>query len=119
MVEEKRKYFRVSHDCDVLISVPNTEFGKEYIVSSGESVNLSAGGMLLKYIYPIELETEIELSFYLPYSKNKIKLYGKVLRVNKIQKDFEIGIKFINITDDEKIELDRLLMKLTNEQDMT
>ena len=115
-MEEKRKYFRISHNCDVLISVPSAEFGKEYIVSSGESVNLSAGGMLLKYIYPIEINKEVELSFYLPNTQKRININGRVLRIFELEKDFEIAIEFININDKEKIELDNLLMKSADDR---
>ena len=107
--EEKRKYKRIDYSYEVLVSVPNKEFGEEYAILSANAVNLSAGGILFKYRHSIEINAEISIAFFPPNTNTIINVEGKVVRVEKEEDKYLIAVKFDKFTEGSQEQLESLL----------
>ncbi|MBU1076480.1 MAG: PilZ domain-containing protein [Spirochaetes bacterium] len=63
-----------------------------------KSKNISAGGMLLSMSESTDVGTNLIMKFRIPDYEEKILARGKVVRVNRIDKEnYDTGIQFLNI----------------------
>ena len=102
--EERRKFFRLGIDLPVEI-VENVGFSKEYVRMSGETVNISGGGMLVDFGQPI-LPGIYKFRLHLP--TGPLTLAGRVIR-KAMTAGSIMPVEFVDIHEVERSKLIKLI----------
>ncbi len=93
MIEERRKYRRIKCGLPVRYSVVSGDF-----VGSGGSTlaNISMGGIAFHIDYPVDFYDILDIEISLPKSA-PVRARGKVTHITKINDDYLLGIRFLQI----------------------
>ncbi|MFQ5779140.1 MAG: PilZ domain-containing protein, partial [Terriglobia bacterium] len=102
MVEERRRYQRVPTQLPVVCA-----WEEERI--TGQSVNISATGLLLSIDPQPGVKTQVQLEFTLPVNGQANSLPGVVVRASE---GSQVGIKFAGLTRDQREELKSSVEKI-------
>ena len=105
---ERRKYQRVKSHFNIKIdrvAESNAGSGSTFVI--GKSIDISASGVLFRYDKLIELGEIIKVTFLKPNSFEFFRGKAKVVRteINPDNKTYDIGIVFIELTQDDTKEL--------------
>lgn len=109
--KERRKYPRV--DAVIKVRFKNKN---EYITAYSE--NISRGGIFLKVNQLPDPNAQVELEFTLPGEEDVIKVLGRIVRLmsntnpdNPNELQHEVGIAFLNLSEDAKLQFKRFYQK--------
>jgi len=77
----------------------------------GQTINISAGGILFKTQKRLSVGTIIELELELPEGRKNIQCLGRILRLNELEEEgnYEIAICFLDLPNSEMLRLDQYL----------
>jgi two-component system, OmpR family, alkaline phosphatase synthesis response regulator PhoP len=78
----------------------------------GRSVNISSSGMLLEVDRMLPGDGVVRLHFYLPGDPKPLQLEAQVLRAEFAGTMAKYGLKFINVTEDERSRIERYVNRL-------
>jgi c-di-GMP-binding flagellar brake protein YcgR len=103
---ERRKFKRINSDLEVKIKNKNKN-----IIDQGQSVNMSACGILIQYNKSLEIGALINVKLLKPNTKEFFDSNAEVVRVelNPDNKTYDIGLQFLNLTKDAENKLDEYL----------
>jgi c-di-GMP-binding flagellar brake protein YcgR len=112
MKTEKRKYKRVKSNFGVKIDVDKV-FEKSLSEISGQSIDVSANGVLFRYKKPLELGSTISIKFLKPNSFDFFQGNAKVVRIELIKEnnEYDIGIQFLNLSFEDERKLNYCITK--------
>ncbi len=112
---DRRKYPRLYKSFKVQIKKLEFPLKSQKLLET-KCLNISAGGIFLKTYEPFKVDDVVQVIIYIiglgkfhkSYFKKfealtdqKISGIGKVVRVNKLGEEFEIGIKFVDVYEDD------------------
>ena len=104
---EKRKYMRLDTQVGVELSLYDPAKGKT-VPHTAESLNISAGGLLVTVERPLEISSYVLARFTLPGETEQQDFIARVVRVEEIEalRRYDIGLEFVDIVigDLEKID---------------
>jgi c-di-GMP-binding flagellar brake protein YcgR len=104
---EKRMYKRLDARVKVEISLYDPGKGKT-IPQSAESLNVSAGGLLVTIERPLEVSSYVLVRFTLPGETEQHDFIARAVRVEEVEalRRYDIGLEFVDIVvgDMEKID---------------
>mgnify|MGYP001616728992 CR=1 FL=1 len=105
---ERRKYMRLEADCAVnYVKLSSDLKPVNGFVENSFSENISGGGIKFASKESCAVGTILELQFKIPPMKEFITAIGKVVRVDKMDKNnYEIAIAFIWIKDNDITSID-------------
>lgn len=118
--DEKRKYDRIDSKFEVKINtvsdgppVIRIQPDKNTGPKVGKSLNVSASGVLFKYHEKFELGSTVQVSFLQPNTFDIFKGNARIVRIElePDNKEYEIGVEFIELNDDEKENLNYFLTR--------
>jgi c-di-GMP-binding flagellar brake protein YcgR len=99
----RREHPRFSVDLDVGVSVADVKF-------AARTRDMSRAGMCLIADQPIPREAEISLELVLKFgdagASEPLKMFGRVAWCTALFGAYQIGVKFVNVDDDQKRYLD-------------
>ena len=116
-MQERRKHPRISVDLPVTVLFPH----QHAVPVSARMIELSIEGM--RFVSPIapEINSDVELRFSLPaeHFAHEIKLTANVRYIfdvlatpgTKLDYLYVVGVYFMNLQEDERVILDRVLKK--------
>ncbi len=109
---ERRNYKRIKGVFNIRIREEEEESLK---LSHGKSVDISAGGILLRYSKPIDIGKLINVRFLRPNSFDFFEGNARVIRceITPDNKAYYIGIEFINLNDEDIEKLNYFLTSST------
>jgi len=111
---EKRKYPRVSVDLPVEYYRIDSSTG-----TVGRALDISEGGLLIYFPEQMEIGQRLRLRLFLSMGSelNTIELLSEVawveMRIEEDWGDYRTGVKFIDISPDDKTKLKRFLISLS------
>lgn len=118
MVIEKRQSPRANIFCKI-----TTIFGERLLVLNSYTENISEGGVKVILEEKLHVSTEVDLELSLSNGKAPIKCKGQVIWSNEIKSDeaernyiFDTGIKFTQISQEDKNSVNELVRRLVKEQ---
>ena len=89
------------------------------VFSTHWAVNLSGGGMFINTSAPLPVHSSVELVVSLPDARAPLELLGRVARVstadNAEHHTAGMGIEFVNVDDDKRSHIERLVTRLRQE----
>ena len=103
MGTEKRKSQRFSITQLVDISDNRETFYK------ASSINISESGLLCEVSNPINIYNKMYLMLNIPPSEDPVEIEGVVVRVQRKAKKFEVAIEFIDMDENDRKSLRKLL----------
>jgi c-di-GMP-binding flagellar brake protein YcgR len=103
MSDEKRKYKRIKSDFSVRIRRSDPRLSLDV----GNSVNVSATGILFRHDRPLEMGTMLNVRFLKPNSFDFFEGNAKVVRVEMCvgESMYEIGVQFLDMSDSDQRKL--------------
>ncbi|MBU0994606.1 MAG: PilZ domain-containing protein [Proteobacteria bacterium] len=106
---DMRQFKRVKENINVKLDVLKTEtFSNKFEI--GKTENISASGVLIRYDKPIDIGQNINVSFLSPNSFEIFSLNALVVRVEiTLDNQYDIGVSFFNMTEDDKKRLNYYL----------
>jgi hypothetical protein len=110
---EKRRYDRLESRFDIRVLVDNQYDDINALkFNMTKTVNISASGVLFEYNQPLELNAILNIRFLQPNSFEFFEGHARVVRV-EVNPDmtYDIGIEFIDSTDDSTRRLDYFIKK--------
>ncbi len=111
---ERRKYRRVKSDFDIKIdtAIDVMEI-RNYSVTTGKSIDISATGVLFRSKKLVELGTIIKITFLIPNSFEFFEDKAKVVRteINPDNETYDIGIEFADLNNNDADELNYYVLK--------
>lgn len=110
---EMRRYIRIGEELDVRLKVKDDD---NFNINQVRSVDVSAGGMLIRYNRPMKIGKIINVCFLRPNSFDFLESNARVAR-NKLNPDdgtYEIGIDFVDFSEDDKEKFSSFLMHKPN-----
>lgn len=112
MKKEKRRYKRIKSEFGVKVDV-NKVIEKSLSDISGQSIDISANGVLFRYKKPLELGSIINIKFLKPNSFDFFQSNAKVVRVEltKENNEYDIGVTFQNLSTEEERKLNYCITK--------
>ncbi len=112
---DRRKYPRLYKSFKVEIRKLEFPIKSQKLIKT-KCLNISAGGMSLKVTEPFKVDDTVQVFIYIigvskfhnSYFKRfeaitdqKISGIGKVVRVNRLGEEFELGIEFVDVYEDD------------------
>ena len=82
----------------------------------GRSINISANGMLLEVDRVLPGEGPVRLHFYIPGDPKPLQLEAAVLRAEFAGTMAKYGLKFVNVSDEERERIDRYVHRLRSRE---
>ena len=111
---ERRKYRRVKSSFNIKVDT-NRHVGQigSYPFKIGESINISAGGVLFRYDTLVRLDTIIKLAFLKPNSFELFQGRAKVVRteIDPDSQIYNIGIVFVGLNKTDMEDLDYYIIR--------
>lgn len=101
---QRREYYRLQMVKDV-----KYKRGDEESYRSGILKDLSGGG--LRMVADLELEIGDVIDILLPLGGKELNLKGKVIRCNRVEKGFDLGVCFINIKGSEREQIIKFIFE--------
>lgn len=102
---QRRKYVRINGISKVDIKIlKRSEKGDEVIYFDRRKIrekNISGGGMLIVSPEALSIGTILEISISLPHF-GVVRTVGEVVRYQKIEDEYEIGISFVNLSEKDR-----------------
>jgi len=100
---ERRQYKRLDARVDVELTHFDQARGKE-ITRETESLNVSAGGLLLSCDWPLEISSYVRARFTLGQDVQK-EIIAKVVRVDEVEplSRYDIGLQFVETLHQEEV----------------
>lgn len=115
IANEKRKYPRYRVDLPIKYSKTN------FIFKYGRATNASEGGIMAYLPEEIETGQDIALKLFFPsfYELNPLEIVGQVVWTDIHLRrdwgwDYQTGVKFINISPEDKSKFKKFLMSLSS-----
>ena len=106
MVEERRRYKRLSGKFGIQIDLPDDD-GIPTVFEIGAIDNISAAGILIRHDKPIDIGKILQVTFLSPNSFEVFKLDTRVLRVKpKPDQTYEIAVEYVDLSPEEEKRLD-------------
>ncbi|HOV14343.1 MAG TPA: PilZ domain-containing protein [Spirochaetota bacterium] len=101
---DRRAYKRIDNRLQVKYEVVDSN---SMMPLTTYTKNVSSGGFLFRSSAPVEFGSLLRLKFYLDNLDEFVSADAKVVRIEEIveNKIYDIGIKFININDDDVLKL--------------
>ncbi len=94
---EKRKTKRINEENKIEIKPVEPNGAGDFVISKDSTRNLSLGGARILTSKPFQLNSKLTLTLYLTKSNQQVRVDGRVVWVNSIQKDsYEIGVEFLH-----------------------
>lgn len=107
MVRERRRYFRHPVDMALRITFPQTP------EMTATATNVSEGGLAIRILSKVALETPVQVQFTLPGSKTSLELKGEVAWADGTG---HAGIRFIDVPQSSQYQLDKWLTDRLHEE---
>jgi CheY-like chemotaxis protein len=82
----------------------------------GRSINISANGMLLEVDRVLPGEGPVRLHFYIPGDPKPLQLEAAVLRAEFAGTMAKYGLKFVNVSEEERERIDRYVHRLRSRE---
>lgn len=110
---EKRAFKRIDDSLQIKYEILNSDF---IMPLTSYTKNVSKGGFLFRSNVPVNLSSVLKLKFYLNDFSEFICADAKVVRVEEVveNKIYDIGIKFININEEDIDKLTKYVSKKYN-----
>ncbi|GAX62784.1 diguanylate cyclase [Candidatus Scalindua japonica] len=108
--ENRRRFIRVDFITDLRVKEVYSE--ENIVAGETKSSDLSAGGLLFKSDYSIDIGTKVQLQIPTGISDNPLLIIGTVVRVEKFNSNqLDIGISFIEVDNAVKNDLSKYIRK--------
>lgn len=102
---QRRKYVRIDGISQVDLKILKRSGGGDEVIYFDKrkvrEKNISGGGMLILSPTILAMGTILEISVSLPHF-GMIRTVGEVVRVQKVEDEYEIGISFINLSEKDR-----------------
>ena len=107
--EKNREYIRIENEFDVRITRDDFSGTGNLVVDTGKSLNVSAGGLLIRTHDVLKIGTILRIIFMKPNSFDFFRGKGKVMRVEQEGDIYKVGINFLDLSADDKNDLNYYL----------
>lgn len=104
-MNEQRREIRVNMERSIVVKLSSGQ------VIRARLVNLSTGGLALRYPAPAEIGAQLDLQFQLPGSETPatLSIKGIVRHCHVHREDFITGIQFVELDEEVKIIISRFI----------
>jgi len=96
VADERRQYKRIDRRVQVSLTQYDEMLGKD-IIHQSESLNISAGGLLITANAPFEISSFVHAKFDIGNGGKQKDILAKVVRVDEIEPfvRYDIGLQFV------------------------
>ncbi len=78
--------------------------------------NISVGGLFLERTIPHNLGTTVNLRFTLPDETKPISVKGEIVSVGDSDSDLGMGVKFLNLSDEDRQRIERFIARISDQK---
>lgn len=111
-MEERRKYLRIVKSLVVIYSCQAQHIEKDFAITTDISIN-GIGTILPRQVYKGQI-VDVEIEFI--YDAVPVRAKCKVVYVNPQNRDYKVGLKFIEIDDFERERISIFLARAQEEE---
>ncbi len=112
---ERRKFHRVKKEFITYFEIVESDLDVN-LAGKMKSQDISTGGMLFEGSTMLSMGSVLKLDLQVPENKKPLRVFARVVRLEEITEDikYEIGVVFVNLTDDQKRIVQQILGQQTD-----